>query len=196
MGRSARRSAARPACATPLAAPGLADPSSTSPRRAASRAISMRDAAPSLPLMFATWTEAVFLLMTRASAISPSERPAVMSASTSRSRADNGSIVSGTTRSARWRASWNATTSFATVASDARRRLRSRAAASTAAGQRSLPSDSPGSIGARRGLHATLDDGPAASHRVTARADVTVSSDPIQRWAITRMIASAARAVP
>ena len=41
----------------------------------ASIAISTRLDAPSLPLTFATWTEAVFLLMNKASAISPSVRP-------------------------------------------------------------------------------------------------------------------------
>ena len=57
------------------------------PSPIASVAISTRLLAPSLPLIIATWNEAVFLLMKSSSAISPSERPAATSARTSRSRA-------------------------------------------------------------------------------------------------------------
>ena len=60
--------------------------STTSPPRSAMDTISALLPAPSLPLMLATWTEAVFLLMTRASAISPSVRPSATNASTSCSR--------------------------------------------------------------------------------------------------------------
>ena len=61
-------------------------PSPTSFPRRAMDTISARLPAPSLPLMLATWTEAVFLLMTRTSAISPSVRPSATNASTSCSR--------------------------------------------------------------------------------------------------------------
>ena len=56
------------------------------PMPRASIAISTRLDAPSLPLTFATWTDAVFLLMNKASAISLSVRPSATRRATSRSR--------------------------------------------------------------------------------------------------------------
>ena len=106
-------STGRPARATAQAdepSPAASPVASTRPRRSAISAISTRLDAPSLPLMFATWTDAVFLLMNSSSAISPSVRPTASNARTSRSRVERGSTTSGMTSSARWRANWNSTT--------------------------------------------------------------------------------------
>ena len=72
---------------------GACSGASTSPSAIAVATISVRLWAPSLPLMLATCTEAVFLLMKSASPIWPLERPAATRRRTSISRGLNASLV-------------------------------------------------------------------------------------------------------
>ena len=76
----------RAECREPSEWRRYAEGGATRPCSMAVVAISTRLVAPSLPLMFATWTAAVLLLMKSASAIWPSDRPAATSVNTSRSR--------------------------------------------------------------------------------------------------------------